>query len=158
MTREVRPPRQTTGVARLPTWLRVANPLIVALQRLGIAFFTFHLLSVRGRTSGTVRTTPVSPFTVDGRRYLMSLGQTNWVRNARSAHEGVLSRGRRQERVALVELPPADRAAIAHEFPRQVPHGVRFFLQTGVVQPPGDPAAFERAAANLAVFRLDSIS
>lgn len=148
----------TTGVVRLPGWLPVANAVIVALQRLGIAFFTFHLLSVRGRTSGAVRTTPVSPFTVDGRRYVMSFGQTNWVRNARSAHEGVLSRGRRRERVALVELPPTDRAAIAREFPRLVPYGVRFFLQTGVVQPPGDAAAFERAATNLAVFRLDPIT
>lgn len=142
---------------RLPGWLRIANPVIVALQRLGIAFFTFHLLSVKGRTSGRVRTTPVSPFTVDGRRYVMSFGQTNWVGNARSAGQGELSRGRHREQVALVELPPTDRAAIAREFPRRVPYGVRFFVQTGVVEAPGDPAAFERAAANLAVFRLDPL-
>lgn len=145
------------GQVRLPGWLRIANPMIVALQRVGIAFFTFHLLSVRGRTSGKERTTPVSPFVVDGRRYVMSFGQTNWVRNARSARQGVLSRGRRRERVALVQMGGGDQVAIAREFPRQVPYGVRFFIQTGVVEAPGDPAAFERAAPNLAVFRLDPL-
>src|SRR6266699_4529899 len=96
----------------LPRWLKPVNRLIIVLQRLGIAFFSFHLLSIAGRRSGRPRTTPVSPFAVDGVRYVMSFGHTEWVRNARVAGTGVLSRGRRKEPVALVELPPDERGAI----------------------------------------------
>ena len=52
----------------LPRWLEVANPVIVALQRIGLVIGTMRLLSVPGRKSGRLRTTPVSPLTVDGRR------------------------------------------------------------------------------------------
>lgn len=112
--------------------------MIVLLQRLGIAFFTFHLLTVRGRRSGTPQTTPVSPFRVDGRSHVMSFGQTDWVKNARAAGAGVLSRGRRQQPVTLVELPSEESAAIAREFPVQVPYGVDFYVRLGVDSPPGD--------------------
>jgi hypothetical protein len=47
-----------------------------ALQLMDIAFFSFHLISVPGRPSGLLRTTPVSPFSVDGQRYILSFGQT----------------------------------------------------------------------------------
>jgi hypothetical protein len=100
----------------LPRWLKPVNRVIVFLQRLGIAFFTFHLISVPGRRSGLLRTTPVSPFTVDGRRYIVSLGQTEWVRNARVAGWGILERGRSRQRVRLTKVPVpergADRAAV----------------------------------------------
>lgn len=141
---------------RLPRWLKPANRMIVLLQRLGIAFFTFHLLTVPGRRSGRPRTTPVSPFRVDGRRYVMSFGQTEWVKNARAAGTCILSRGRRRQPVNLIELTSEERAVIAREFPAQVPHGVDFFVRLGVVSPPGDGDAFAAAAPRLAVFRLEA--
>lgn len=143
------------GSLRLPVWLKPANRFIVLLQRLGLAFFTFHLLSIPGRSTGRMRTTPVSPFEVAGHRYILSVGETQWVRNARAAGAGVLGRGRRRQPVALVEVPRAERAGIVREFPRLVPYGTRFFVQLGIVAPPGDPAAFAAAADRLAVFRLD---
>lgn len=141
----------------LPGWLKPANRVIVLLQRMGLAFFTFHLMSVRGRRTGKVRTTPVSPFTVDGRRYVLSVGETEWVRNARAAGEGVLSRGRRHRRVALVEVPIDEREPIVREFPRQVPRGTDFFVRLGLVAPPADSNAFAAAAPKLTVFRLDDV-
>lgn len=141
----------------LPGWLKPANRVIVLLQRMGLAFFTFHLISVRGRRTGKLRTTPVSPFTVDGRRYVLSVGDTQWVRNARAAGEGVLSRGRRHGRVALVEVPLEEREAVVREFPLQVPRGTDFFVRLGLVAPPADAEAFAAAAPNLAVFRLDEL-
>jgi hypothetical protein len=56
-----------------------------ALQRMGIAFFSFHLISVPGRRSGLMRTKSVSPFSDDGQRYILSFGQTEWVKNARES-------------------------------------------------------------------------
>jgi len=88
---------------------------------MGIAFFSFHLISVPGRRTGRLRTTPVSPFTVDGHRYILSFGQTEWVKNARAARQGILSRGRRQTRVALIEVGPPDSGRILREFPRLIP-------------------------------------
>ncbi len=45
---------------RLPRWLEVADPLIVALQRRGMVIGTVRLLSIPGRKSGKLRTTPAS--------------------------------------------------------------------------------------------------
>jgi len=144
-----------TTTAALPRWLKPANRVIVFLQRLGIAFFSFHLISVPGRRTGRLRTTPVSPFDVEGRRYIVSFGQTEWVRNARAAGWGILARGRRAARVRLVELDLEDREPILRQFPVQVPQGVRFFVQVGAVEPPAGPDAFAAAAPGLAVFRVE---
>ena len=152
---------ETTAGARLPRWLKPANRAIVALQRLGLVIGTMRLLSVPGRASGKLRTTPVSPLTVDGRRYIVAgLEGADWVRNARAAGWGILARGRRGERVALVELPVEERAAILREFPRLVPHGVQYFqLLYGL---PEDRAALPEAFAALAphcpVFRVERLA
>ncbi len=153
------PAPTTPGLATvaLPRWLKPVNRVIVLLQRLGIAFFTFHLISVPGRKTGRLRTTPVSPFSVEGRRYIVSFGQTEWVRNARTAGWGILARGRRRRRVRLVELGLEEREPILRQFPVQVPAGVRFFVQVGAVQPPADPDAFAAAASGLAVFRVEPV-
>jgi deazaflavin-dependent oxidoreductase (nitroreductase family) len=143
--------------AALPRWLSPVNRVIVLLQRLGIAFLSFHLLSVTGRRTGRLRTTPVSPFSVEGQRYIVSFGQTEWVKNARAAGWGVLARGRRRQRVHLIALDLEERRPILRQFPVQVPAGVRFFVQVGVVQPPADPDAFAAAAPLLAVFRVEPL-
>ncbi len=140
---------------RLPRWLKPANRVIGLLQRLGIAFFSFHMLSVPGRKSGRMRTTPVSPFSLDRCGYIVSVGQTDWVKNARVAGWGILARGRHRERVRLEELDLEDRKPILRAFPVAVPYGVRFLVQVGAVPPPGDPDAFEAAAQALAVFRVE---
>jgi hypothetical protein len=141
----------------LPRWLKPVNRVIVLLQRLGIAFLSFHLLSVPGRRTGRLRTTPVSPFSVEGRRYIVSFGQTEWVRNARAAGWGILARGRRRQRVRLLALDLEERRPILRQFPVQVPAGVRFFVQVGAVRPPADPDAFAEAAPVLAVFRVEPL-
>jgi F420H(2)-dependent quinone reductase len=143
--------------AALPRWLRPVNRVIVLLQHLGIAFLSFHLLSVPGRRTGKLRTTPVSPFSVEGRRYIVSFGQTEWVKNARAAGWGILARGRRRQRVRLVALDLEERRPVLRQFPVQVPAGVRFFVQVGAVRPPADPDAFADAAPVLAVFRVEPL-
>jgi len=145
------------ATAPLPGWLKPVNRVIVLLQRLGIAFLSFHLLSVPGRRTGRLRTTPVSPFWVDGHRYIVSFGRTEWVKNARVAGWGVLARGRRHRRVQLVALDLEERRPILRQFPAQVPAGARFFVRAGVVRPPAGPDAFAEAAPGLAVFRVEPL-
>ena len=138
---------------RLPRWLKVANPLIVALQRRGMVIGTVRLLSIPGRKSGKLRTAPVSPLTVDGKSYLVAgFDEADWVKNARAAGWGILAHGREQERVTLMEPPAEERAPILREFPRKVPHGVQFFRQLYGV--PHDPEAFAALAPRCPVFRI----
>jgi hypothetical protein len=109
--------------ARLPRWLKFANPVIVALQRRGVVIRTMRLLSVPGRKSGELRTTPVSPLATGGKRYVIAgFKGADWVNNARSAGWGILARGREQARVSLIELPPRERGPVLREFPHKVPH------------------------------------
>jgi deazaflavin-dependent oxidoreductase (nitroreductase family) len=140
--------------ARLPRWLGPANRVIVALQHRGLAIGTMRLLSVPGRRSGRLRTTPVSPLSVDGRRYIVAgLEGADWVKNARAAGWGVLARGREEERVGLVELPVEERAAVLRELPGKVPGGVQFFRQLyGVSR---DPEEFAALAPRCPVFRVE---
>ena len=96
---------------RLPRWLKLANPVIVALQRRGVVIGTMRLLSVPGRKSGKLRTTPVSPLKVAGELYVIAgLEGADWVKKVRIAGWGILARGREQESVNLVELPLQERA------------------------------------------------
>lgn len=139
------------GAARtVPRWLVLANHVVIWLNRMGLAIGTQHILSLPGRRTAKVRSTPVSLLTVDGRRYIVSGSEAEWVKNARAARYGVLSRGRHTERVALVEIPVEQRAPILREFPRQVPGGVRML---GL---PNDPEAFAAASPHCPVFRLES--
>jgi deazaflavin-dependent oxidoreductase (nitroreductase family) len=139
-----------------PRYLRVANRVIIWLQRRGLPIGTMHLLTVAGRRTGEPRTTPVSPLTVDGRRYIIGgYAKGDWVRNARAAGEAVLSRGRTGEKVRLVELPEAERVPVLRAFPKEVPHGVAMFVKTDAV-PDASPDGFAAAAPHVAVFRVES--
>jgi hypothetical protein len=142
--------------AKLPWWLKPANRIIIALYRLGWAFGTWYVLSVPGRKTGKLRSTPVSLLTVDGRRYIVTGFETNWVKNARAAGWGFLTRGGKKERIALVELPVEERPPILREFPRQVPHGMQFFER--LLGLPNDPEAFAEAAPRCPVFSVNSVS
>ena len=140
--------------ATLPRWLGPANRAIVALQRRGLVLGTMRLLSVPGRRTGTLRTTPVSPLTVDGQRYVVAgVERADWVKNARAAGWGVLARGREEERVGLIELPAEERAPVLRAFPREVPHGVGFFRRLYGVS--ADPEEFATLASRCPVFRVE---
>jgi hypothetical protein len=139
---------------KLPGWLKGFNQVVMALQRLGLAMGTMHVLSVPGRRSGVLRSTPVSLLTVEGQRYIVAgLDRADWVLNARVAGRGMLRRGRIEEHVSLIEVPVEDRAPILREFPRLVPQGVPFFTRLYGVT--ADPAEFAGLALTCPVFRIE---
>jgi deazaflavin-dependent oxidoreductase (nitroreductase family) len=93
-----------TGVVtvhyRAPGWLtrNVFNRSVAFLTRHGVSILGSRVLAVKGRTSGSWRTTPVNLLEHDGRRYLVSArGHGQWVRNLRVAGTGELRVGRRTE-------------------------------------------------------------
>lgn len=94
----------------------VFNGAVGWLTRIGLPLAGSRVLSVRGRTSGEWRSTPVNPLRVARERYLVSpRGQTQWARNIRVTGTGRLAKGRhveeiRVEEVADDEKPPILRA------------------------------------------------
>ena len=92
---------------RRPGWftVQVFNRAVAGLTRLGVSVWGSRVLSVRGRTSGLERTTPVNLLTLSDRRYLVApRGETQWVRNLRVASAGELTVGRRVEAFSSEEL------------------------------------------------------
>jgi deazaflavin-dependent oxidoreductase (nitroreductase family) len=145
---------QPTGT--LPAWLPFANRVVRTLTRLGLPLGTVRVLIVPGRRSGEPRETPVSPLTVDGRRYVVSaLPQSDWARNIRAAGRGELAEGRHRSPVTLIEVTDAAEArAVLRAFPREVPGGVSFYVRLGLVDR-ADPDQFEAIADRVAVFRME---
>lgn len=140
-----------------PWWLKPANKLFIRLSRLGLSFGGESpvVLTVPGRKTGTPRSTPVTPMTLDGKRYVVAgFPGADWVRNVRAAGEVTLERGRNTERVRMVELSAEEAGPVLRAFPEEVPTGVGFMKRAGLVTE-GRPEEFEALAGRCAVFRFD---
>jgi len=97
------------GTSRAPSFIPILNPLISRLIGAGLPFGPNVLLTVRGRTSGLLRTFPVAIIELDGHRYVQSpFGEVNWVRNLRAAREAFVSKGRTRELVDAIEVAPEE--------------------------------------------------
>ena len=119
------------------------------MLRRGLKIGSPHLLSVRGRKSGAVRSTPISIATLDGCRYVVAaFSSAAWVQNVRAAGACTIGRGRNVERVRIVELPVEERAPVLRAFLQEVRGGVRFFGSR-------DPDVVVARAEHYPVFRLD---
>ncbi|WP_433012141.1 nitroreductase/quinone reductase family protein [Kribbella sp. CA-294648] len=139
----------------LPRWLKPANRLIGLLHRVGLRPGKVHLLSIPGRSTGELRTTPVAPLTVNGHLYVVSpVPKSDWVRNALAAGWGQLRSGRTVRRVVLEAVEDAgEREAVLRAFPTEVPQGVSLFVRVGAVSGPSVDD-FAAAAPRCAVFRV----
>ena len=104
---------------RRSAWRRVVNAIVRPLARLGLTGPRTHLLTVPGRRSGRLWSTPVSIVRSGGERWLVApYGERNWVHNARVAGWVELRRGRRLERLAVEELEPGDAVPVLREYYR----------------------------------------
>jgi deazaflavin-dependent oxidoreductase (nitroreductase family) len=140
-----------------PAWLKPMNKVMMAMHKLGVATGPVRVLTVVGRKSGQPRSTPATPFTLQGNTYVAGgYPKADWVLNARAAGEGVVTRGRSSERVAFVELDADQAKPVLRAFPREVPAGVGFYKRAGLVGE-GTPDEFEALAGRCAVFRLDPL-
>jgi deazaflavin-dependent oxidoreductase (nitroreductase family) len=100
-------------------WRRGLNALVRPLARLGLIGPRTHLLTVPGRTSGKLWSTPVSIVRTGDERWLVApYGERNWVKNARTAGWVELRRGRSRERLAVQELPAAEAVRVLQEYYR----------------------------------------
>ena len=105
---------------RRSLWRRGLNALVRPLARLGLAGRSTHVLTVPGRESGRLWSTPVSIVRDGGERWLVApYGERNWVKNARAAGWVELQRGRRRERLAVDEVDAEHAVPVLREYYRR---------------------------------------
>ena len=102
-----------TTAPPIPAIVHRLNPLMGRLLRLGLPMGPNVLVSIRGRTTGELRTFPVAILETDGRTLLFSsFGEVNWVRNLRAAGELTIRRRRRERPMVARELSPEEAAPL----------------------------------------------
>jgi deazaflavin-dependent oxidoreductase (nitroreductase family) len=142
--------------AKAPGFVGLFNPIVRRLLRAGPLLGPNALITIRGRKSGTSRTTPVALVEIDGRRWVIgTFGEVNWVRNLRAAGEATLSVGGRRYDVRAVELTGEARTAFFRDvlvpYVRKIRVGPALLAILGAREILTDPAA---AAAKRPVFEL----
>src|SRR5689334_22322651 len=142
---------------RPPRYLKPMNRFVRTLQKFGIPTGPAMILTVPGRKTGKLRSTPMTPFTYRGELYTVAgYPGADWAANARVAGTGTLTRGRRSRPIKIVELDREQSRPVLREFPVQVPVGVAFAKRSGLVRD-GTPDEFEALAGQLTVFRFDPV-
>jgi deazaflavin-dependent oxidoreductase (nitroreductase family) len=79
---------------RLSLGVRLINSVFRLMTRLGLGASYRYVLTVPGRTTGRLYSTPVDVIEAEGDRWLVAAyGPSSWARNTRAAGEVTLSRG-----------------------------------------------------------------
>jgi len=108
--------------------MRFFNGLMKGLVRLGIGPKNTWVLSVPGRKTGKLRSTPVTLVEEGGQRWLVApYGPVDWVKNARAAGKVGLRRGKHSEIVPVRELGPEEAAPVLKLYVERVPHPRPYF-------------------------------
>jgi hypothetical protein len=134
---------------------RILGRILAFLVWIGLIRGHFYVLEVRGRKSAKTISLPVDPLDLDGRRYLISpRGESNWMRNVRSAGEVVLARAMRRHRYAVRELPPCKRPPVLKAYLDRFASEVQRFFPV----PKGSAVeAFNDLAPRYPVFELQPL-
>jgi len=148
-------PGSAAGYLKPGAFERILGRMLVFLVRIGLVRGHFYVLEVRGRKSGRRISLPVDPLDLDGQRYLVcARGNSNWVRNARTAGEIVLVRAMRRHRYAARELPPDMRPPILKAYLDRFTAEVQRFFPV----PKGSAVvAFNDLAPRYPVFALEPL-
>lgn len=131
--------------------VRFINRMMIRMIRWNIAPPRTYLMTVRGRKTGKLYSLPVTLVEQNGKRWLVSpYGESNWVKNARTAQEVTLFRGGKNETVKFRELGPKESAPILKEY-ITLEGIVRPYFDA---QPDASLEAFEAEASQHPVFLL----
>ena len=106
---------------RLGTANRVVNAVFRQLTRLGLGASYRWILTVPGRKTKQLRSTPVDVMDLGGARWLVAgYGPANWVLNARAAGRVTLSRGRRRTDYDVTEAAPSEAVPVLRKYMKEV--------------------------------------
>jgi deazaflavin-dependent oxidoreductase (nitroreductase family) len=130
---------------------RPVNRIMGLLVRLGTGPRGVHVLSVPGRRTGRLHSTPVRVLELDGRPWLVSpYGEVGWVRNARAAGEVTLRRNRHSETVEVTEVGPGEATPVLRTYVKEE----SFARPSFDVAFDASDEAIEAEAARHPVFRI----
>src|SRR3954467_10378371 len=105
-------PHDPPTARRVPRYVPLFNPVTRFLLRAGVPLGFNGLLTIRGRKTGLLRTTPIAIIEVDGRRRGGSpWGEVNWVRNLRAAGRAMVTKRGEEVDVQATELDETERVA-----------------------------------------------
>ncbi|TMC81957.1 MAG: nitroreductase family deazaflavin-dependent oxidoreductase [Chloroflexi bacterium] len=144
---------------KAPSFVRLFNPIARRVLKVGALLGPNALITVQGRKSGIPRTTPIALVELDGGRWVIgTFGETNWVRNLRTAGEATLTVGRNRERVIARELSLEERAEffrnVIGPYVRRLRIGGLLLSVLGAKEILNDPA---QAAEHRPVFELRAV-
>jgi deazaflavin-dependent oxidoreductase (nitroreductase family) len=141
--------------SRIPKYVAAGNAAFKLFTRLGIKAGPVNVITVAGRKSGQPRSTPVTPWPVDGKRYVIAaIGTSDWARNARAAGEGTLTSGRTKTHVRLMEVTdPALKERVVTAFGTENRPGGSFLVRSGVA-PDRTRKGLAAAVPHVAVFEV----
>jgi len=122
---------RTASVARVPRSVSLFSPILKSLLIAGVPLGPNGLVTIRGRTTGLPRTTPLAIIAVAGRRWVWSpWGEVHWVHNLRAAGRATVSVRGRKDEVTATELDPKERVGffrdVLEPLARSLPFGVVF--------------------------------
>ena len=125
MTAQIKGPRPASA----PRWVTFFGPITKFLLAARVPLGFNGLITIRGRTSGQPRTTPIAIIDVSGRRWVWSpWGEVNWVRNLRAAGRATITVRGREEEVRATELDPAERVEFFRDILDPVARSIPFGL------------------------------
>jgi deazaflavin-dependent oxidoreductase (nitroreductase family) len=147
---------QAASHSRVPFFVPIFNPLATRLLRRGRLMGPNALLTVRGRKSGLMRSTPVALVERQGRRWIIgTFGDVNWVRNLRASGEATITIGKRRDAITARELSLDETAAffrgVLTPYVTSIPIGRLLIRMLGAGDIIDDPMA---AARHRPVFEL----
>lgn len=143
--------RASTKTYRSGPTRRAVDRLYATLTRLRLGASYRHLLTVTGRSSGLLRTTPVDVMEHDDALWLVApYGAVNWVKNLRAAGVAELRRGRRVRGFNATEVTPEVAAPVIRQYIAQVPITRAYWG----VPPPATVDELRAEARHHPVFRL----
>ena len=131
MTDQIATQRRDRAPGHAPWYVTLFNPVTRFVLRAGVPLGFNGLLTIRGRKTGLLRTTPIAIIEVDGRRWVWSpWGEVNWVRNLRAAGAATISKRGHNEDVDATELDETERVVffrdVAGAAARSIPFGYWF--------------------------------
>jgi len=116
---------------RMGAGTRLINWMFQAMTKLGVGASYRHILTVPGRKTGQLHSTPVDVMDHNGSRWLVAgYGPANWVRNARAAGEVTLRRGGRSEQFSVHDVEPNKAVPVLREYMAEVRVTRRYFDAT----------------------------
>jgi deazaflavin-dependent oxidoreductase (nitroreductase family) len=136
--------RRHLGTRLINWWFRT-------LTRIGLGASYRHILTVAGRKTGRLHSTPVDVIEVGGQRWLVAgYGPANWVLNTRAAGEVTLSRSGHEETYKVEEAAAEEATVVLRKYIAEIRVTRPYFDAT----PDSSDEAVAAELPRHAVFRL----